>query len=550
MKKRLLLTGIILIMIILNAENISIDNIEPGMQGYALTVFKGTDIDTINIEVIDIVRKYNGNRDMILVRCSGNNVEKTGIAQGMSGSPVYIENKLAGALSYTWSNMKEAIGGVTLIDDMLELDEFTVNREGEAYEIKRIESPLVLGGVSDNTIDMLKDEMYRDFMPTVIASAGNKDVYNVRDSDIKPGSAVAVKLVEGDMNASAIGTCTYVKDNSIYLFGHPFYTKGNVNFPVSEAYIYTILPRNDISFKMGIPFDDNPAVAVQDRVSGLLARTDIKPDMIPVKFKYPDMEINLKFVRDEDILSSIIPLMFTQSLNDKAKSTGPMTVYYDMCLYSHSTGDVTYRNIISSEYTPIYAYIDIQSILFAYLKNIFTAPIVDSVIINSRIEEDLLIYTIKDIVLPRKYYSPGETVNGYIVAGKFRDGEEQLPFTMTIPQNIQGDSIMLLAINGRDEPVFELQRNEGKYEFTNIDELNKVIEKLKPADNIILKMVDNSIGYTQMNKEYTKLTGTRISQMIMMGNKQIFAGLIGEQILKAPGVVNGQVSEIIKIRRK
>lgn len=535
--------------IMLNGELMSVDDVKPGMRGYALTVFKGTEIDTINVEVIDIVRKYNGSRDMILVKCSGENIEKTGIAQGMSGSPVYFDNKLAGSLSYTWSNLKEAIAGVTLIEDMLELNEFTVSTEGRTLNMERIESPIVLGGVSDRTIDMLKEQISSDIMPSIIASAGNNDVYEQEASDIRPGSAIAVKLVEGDMNASAIGTCTFTEGSSLYLFGHPFYTKGDVHFPVSEAYIYTILPRLDMSFKMGIPFHDNPAVAVQDRVSGLLATSDIEPDMIPVIFRYDNAQTSLSFVRDEDILSSLVPLMFTQSLNDNAKSTGPMTVAYDMSLYSDITGNVNYRNVISSEYTPIYAYIDMQSILFAYLKNIFKAPVIDSIVINAQISEELLMYTVKDIVLPRKYYEPGETVTGYIVTGKFRGGDEKISFSMTIPENVQGDSILLLAINGRDEPVFELQRNEGKYEFTNIDELNSVIEKLKPADNIILKMVDNSIGYTQMNKEYTKLPGTRISQMIMMGNKQIYAGLMGEQIIKAPGVVNGQISETIKIRR-
>ncbi len=528
-----------------------INLVKPGMKGYALTVFKGTQIDTVKLEVIDMVMNYNGSRDIILVRCFGDNIEKTGIAQGMSGSPVYFDGKLAGSLSYTWANIKEPIAGVTLIEDIVAVDDFTVKSGNDSYEMKKIASPLILGGISDDVLEALADKFPSFLNSVFISSSGSNAVYDKEKSNIKPGSSIAVKIVDGDMTAAAIGTCTYTEGNKIFMFGHPFYMRGEVNFPVSESYIYTVLSRTDLSFKMGIPFRDNAGVALQDRIAGVVAYTDIEPDMIPVNFVFKSGDkIHLEFVRDEDIISSMLPLMFTQSLYDLHKSEGAMTLFYDIEIFSSETGNVVYKNVISSDYTPIFAYIDIQSILYVYLKNVFKSPIIDSISVNAKIEENLQTYVLKDIIVPQKYYDPGDIINGYLLLNRFRGNDEKIPFQMQIPENIQSDSVMLFAINGRDEPVFELQRSEGKYEFTNLDELNNIIEKLKPANSIILKMINGNPGYSEMNKEYTKQTGTHISQMILMGKKPVTAGLVEEITVEGQGVISGQISEIIKIRRK
>ncbi len=549
--KRIILILFVFIVLMLEAKEFAeFNEIHRGMKGYALTVFEETDIDTIQLEVIDIVRNYNGSQDVILVKCLGENIEKTGIAQGMSGSPVYFNNKLAGALSYTWANMKEPIAGVTAINDMLKINEFEVHGKNGIYKLQGIMNPIILNGVSDKVIESVKDYMPSSINGFTISGSGSSEYYDKRKSNIKPGSAVAVKIVEGDMNASAIGTCTYKDGDKLYLFGHPFYMKGEIQFPVSEAYIYTILAKTDLSYKIGIPFVDNEATAVQDRMAGVLALKNIKAPMIPVKFILNEKKnVNLNFVRDEDLISSLLPLMFIQSLFDNYKSAGSMTVQYDISIFSKKSGNVNYENMVSSDFAPIFAYIDIQSILYAYTKNIFKAPLIDSISINAEIREDILIYSIQDIIIPKKYYSPGETINGSILLSKLRGNEENIKFTLNIPDNIQGDSIILVAISGRDEPIFELSRSEGMYDFTNFDELRNIITKLKPANSIIVKLIDNKTGFVDVNKEYTKLTRTKITQMLLMGKKQVYAGLLNEEVLSTSGVITGQSTAIIKIRR-
>lgn len=529
-----------------SADFISPSEISKGIKGYCVTVFSGTKTDTFDVEVLDVVRNFNGDNDMILVRCIGANIEASGVAMGMSGSPVYFDNRLAGSLSFTWSYLKEPVAGITPIEDMIRMSSYDGSIEPSSYQFKEIAVPIVLSGVSSEALNMLEKEISLPFNSRLISGTAEGSVNE--KSDITPGKGVAVKLVEGDMTASAIGTCTYVSGDTIFAFGHPLFQKGIVDYPISEAYIYTVMPKTDISFKMGRPFADQFGSIRQDRATGILAVKNEITQMIPVRFNINGKIYNLGFIQDEDLLSSILPMMFVSAVTNQYNSAGPLTVDFSMKLYSRS-GNIQYDNMVSSESGAFMIYLDMMSLLTAYLKNIFVSTKTDSVIINAEVSEKLNVLGIEDVVLSGNYYKPGDKIEGEIILSQLRGSRIIQPFSIDIPENASGDSLMLMIINGRDEPIFEIGRSEGRYNFNSIEELKNIIASLKPANSIVIKLMEFSGGTIDKNKEYVKMTGTMTSQMLRLGMQPVNAGILNEKNLQTNGVISGQKPRIIHIRR-
>lgn len=290
-------------------RTISVDQIQPGMKGVAYTVFEGTKPEPMDLEVLGVMKNMNGPKgDIILIRLKGKKVEYTGVVAGMSGSPVYVEGRLAGALAFRIGEFsKEPIAGVTPISQMLEIN--AMDRSGAidtptahssasvpsktsgpgqpgdiqarsfANYLKPIETPLVFNGFSEETI--------RQFAPQ-FASAGIVPVMGAGSvSDAKqpepmePGSAVSAILVRGDMDIAATCTVTYMDPQRLLACGHPLLQYGMVDMPMTKANVLATLPSPLNAFKI-VNATEPVGSFVQDRHTGILGVFGKEPQMIPV----------------------------------------------------------------------------------------------------------------------------------------------------------------------------------------------------------------------------------------------------------------------------
>lgn len=290
------------------ANLLTVDQIRPGMRGVAYTVFEGVKPEPMDVEVLGVLKNLNGPKgDLIVVRLRGPKAEYNGVVSGMSGSPVYIEGKLAGALSYRLAIFsKEAIAGVTPIADMLEINELDRSqapssapapaRSGEeatavaapapqpelrgyAQQLTPIETPLVFSGFSE--------EALRRFAPQFTA-AGIQPVMGAGSASsepqpepLEPGSAVSAVLVQGDMNIAATCSVTYVDPERLLACGHPLYQFGAVDLPMTKATVLATLPSTYASFKI-VNTTEPVGAFVQDRHTGILGRFGRSARMIPV----------------------------------------------------------------------------------------------------------------------------------------------------------------------------------------------------------------------------------------------------------------------------
>jgi hypothetical protein len=312
----LLVLGVSLSVATLNAQTsqptIPVDQIHAGMRGVAYTVFVGVKPESMDVEVLGVLRNVNGPKgDIILVRLHGTKVEYTGVVAGMSGSPVYLNGKLAGALAFRIGEFsKEPIAGVTPIADMLEINALdkspaeevsaikpsVANAAGKtaapgdgatfpgsvqnfAEYLKPIDTPLVFNGFSEEAV--------RQFAPQ-FASAGVMPVMGAgsvseekQPEPLEAGSAVSAILVRGDMDIAATCTVTYIDPQRLLACGHPLLQFGSVDLPMNKAQVLATLPSPLNAFKI-VNTTEQAGVFVQDRHTGILGVFNKQPDMIPV----------------------------------------------------------------------------------------------------------------------------------------------------------------------------------------------------------------------------------------------------------------------------
>jgi hypothetical protein len=286
-------------------ETIPVDQIHAGMHGVAYTVFQGTKPEAMNLEVLGVLRNANGPKgDIILIRLIGEKPEYTGVVAGMSGSPVYLDGKLAGALAFRIGTFsKEPIAGVTPIAEMLEINaldqtptDTTVaaksvgpsktaspgtssGLENLANYLKPIEAPLVFSGFSEQALQLFAPQFAAAGITPVM---GTGSVSNAKQPEpLEPGSAVSAILARGDMDIAATCTVTYMDADHLLACGHPLLQFGQIALPMTKAQVLATLPSPLNAFKI-VNATEPVGAFVQDRHTGIMGEFNKQPEMIPV----------------------------------------------------------------------------------------------------------------------------------------------------------------------------------------------------------------------------------------------------------------------------
>ena len=325
-----LLAGLLTVSLPAATALMPLSEVRPGMVGVGRTVFEGTELKDFKVHILGVLRNIQGpRRDLILARLEGAGLAESGVAQGMSGSPVYIDNRLVGAVSYSIGNFsKEPIAGITPIAEMTEATplprragtgqarlELPITRESLAATLaaasarltpfarrpadvqsigispsagaqigsmlRPISVPLIMGGFEPETVDLVSGA-FRDagFTPMVSGmTAGSQPAAPA--GPLREGDAIGVALASGDIDMGATGTITHIDGDRIYAFGHPFYNLGPAQFPMTRAYVYTILPSLLTSFKIS-SMGETIGTMTQDRPTAIAGTLGKGPALVPM----------------------------------------------------------------------------------------------------------------------------------------------------------------------------------------------------------------------------------------------------------------------------
>lgn len=310
-------------------EFIEASELVPGEEGFGLTVLRGDSIIRFPVTFIGRLENALVQQDMILIRLVGEPYDKSGIIQGMSGSPIYFRNRLLGALAYGWQFAKEPIAGVTPIKLMLRLLSEQAVPQPPPPGMIPLAAPLSVAGLPpDHT-----GEAWRriDALGFLAASGGRAFGH----ATLEPGSAVGVRLVDGDVSLTAIGTVTYVRDSDVIAFGHPFLNRGLSYLPMTGARIETILPATNISFKLGSATEDVGAIR-RDGATGISGSVGAVPSMIPmdvaIDAPWGSPRYHFRICRDDAITQQLFDVAWAMAAEAGAYTAGPAGVEVDVTL--------------------------------------------------------------------------------------------------------------------------------------------------------------------------------------------------------------------------
>jgi hypothetical protein len=287
---------------------ISIDEVKAGQRGYGLSVFAGTEPERFEVEVVGVMRNVSPDLSYILARLTGKGLEKSGVAAGMSGSPVFLDGRLAGAVAFSWPFSHEAIAGITPIESMRRLSGLKgmepvtpVPPVKLAEMLSGLISGKVPAGLLEQELAKLRPRMANDAVASVqwvtagfgdqsqgilrqalgqTGSAG-KALPGATEKNLELGSAVAAVLVDGDFRLAAIGTVTDRYGDQVLAFGHPFLGLGPITVPMASAEVVTVLSNQNTSFKISNLGDEIGAFQ-QDRKAGIQGRLGAKAPTVPM----------------------------------------------------------------------------------------------------------------------------------------------------------------------------------------------------------------------------------------------------------------------------
>ncbi len=477
-----------------------LDQVKTGVEATGFTVWQGDKIEPFKVHIIGVLRNVIGpKRDLIIAKLEGGPLAETGVIAGMSGSPVYIDGQLVGAVWYSLGQFaKEPIAGITPIAEMIDaamLDtprpvgtrarlEMPVTRESVAAALRAslswtrpfadrpgdvqafgggidrqvatmlrpIATPLNLGGLSPELADMV-GSAFRDFGFLPIAGAAAGQAAGASNAPLRPGSAVGVNIVSGDFNMGATGTVTEVIGNRVYAFGHPFLSLGPIAFPMTKAYVHTLLPSLTSSMKIST-LGDVVGTVQQDRATTIAGLTGDAPSTIPVKLSLEsdrgyNKQFEFRIVNDQMLTPLFTYVSIVSTLTSYERETGAATFNMKGTMNVKSHGEIKFEDLFSGNGASLNAAGSVMAPLTFLLDNDFEPIQIESVDLTIQSTEQPRTATIERVWLDGIRARAGRSVPLKVLMRTYRGEEVIQTVPLEIPANATGSLSVMVSDGNR-----------------------------------------------------------------------------------------------------
>lgn len=342
-----------------------IDDVRPGQRAVGRTVFQGDAIEDFEVEILGVLENFSGPKTSVIFgRLSGGPLERTGVMAGMSGSPVYIEGRLAGAVAFTYPFSKEPLAGIRPIGEMVSGFEEAApsdlqsspaiavvledwgEQAGLSPRVRRstaasapagdrlhpIATPVSMGGFSDDTLQVFQDRFRALGLRPLQGAGGRLREQAIRDpaDPLEPGAMISVGLIRGDLTMNASGTVTHVDGSRIFAFGHRFLSAGATSLPMMRATVMALVPNLSSSFKLSASGPQIGAVTL-DREAGIAGELGAEPALVPVRLGVRasdgrDSAYSMEIVRDAQLTPLLLQVALFSAISAGEPSFAPLTV--------------------------------------------------------------------------------------------------------------------------------------------------------------------------------------------------------------------------------
>lgn len=511
-----------------------LEKVRPGQKGYGKTVFHGNEVEKFDVEILGVLEKFEPRRNLILVRVSGSQLDRTGVFAGMSGSPVYIEEKLVGAIAYSFPFAKEPIAGVTPIQETLDVFKeihrlrappaperprpdillesaqlklpdylppfaplgFEAQLPGLAsvspFRLTRIATPVNTSGFSAPAVEYFR-ETFRRLGLVPVQGAGGAETSHFSQAPLEPGSSISVELARGDVSLSASGTVTHISGNKIYAFGHPFLNLGYTDMPMNQAAVLTIIPQLNTSHKVAAATRMVGAVK-QDRATGIMGMSGSEARLIPVHLKVrtsrnEDREYAFETIRDSFLTPFVLTFSVYSSLISSEKALGDQTLRIKSTVSIAEHPEVVFENNIARpSNNPVAAAVAAAAPAHLLLNSGFEQLEVEHVGIEIEAVEQIWEATLEKVWQDKLEARPGEEVNLTVFLRKFNGETMVEKFPVKIPEDILPGPLKIMIGDGLSLAKSDAESNQGRFIPENVRQLVRAINNLKKNDRLYVRL--------------------------------------------------------------
>jgi len=493
-----------LILLLLNSINIP-----DSSQLYSLSVFSGIKIDTFDLTYISTVPNGNATNNMIIAKCNGAFFQKNGVLQGMSGSPVYFNGTLIGALSAAWADNLEPIVGITLIENMWSEVRFGL---GNFNNISRNNIIAIsTTGLDRNSQDFLQNQFSEHFL---LVDGGGK---SVNGSPFIPGGVICVQLAGGDATLAASGTITDIKGDTVIGFGHPFLGEGTCNYPMAGGYIHTVMPLRTLGFKLASPNEINGTI-ISDVSSGIAGIIGQEPEIINLKVNINSDNLYDTFsywvCKSKLFTSILIPSLINTSLINSGIYSHNSYIDISTVIYLPDKEPIVfsnaYNNLLSFQTDWMFT---IQIIVQSLIENNFLEIYPDSLITNISISNNHDELIIENVLIPESNTQRGDSLDIFIVLNSYQANQFIKKITIPIPTSFFDTTLGVLVTDAVNLPIFYDIKNLSWSNFFNIDQFLDYIRNLPVNNKLYVLLYKNTTGSYFNGKEIPVLPLTYLGAL-------------------------------------
>jgi hypothetical protein len=573
-----------------------LSQVQPGMKGVAYTIFTGDEIEKVDLVVLGVLHNALGpKQDIILVQLLGEKTEHTGVVAGMSGSPVYFDGKLAGALSLKLGTFtKEAIGGVTPIENMLDVEKApeppanapspasvitapqtnTVNTfvaariplpenfarqtsAGDGQFLVPIETPLITTGLYPETIAQFSKQLSTWGMTMM---AGGTAAPSPEDAQLKPGDMVGVELIRGDLSITPGCTVTTVDHGKILACGHPIFSFGNVSMPLARAHVVTTLASAMASTKI-ISTGGTIGTLTQDRVTAIGGRLGGGPPMIPLDVTLvtgaEQKQFRFEIIESPQLTPLLVAVAAYNGIVGNTAYGEGSTLQLDgeIVIRGHTTA--TLKDLFAPTDNPVsggyFVATDVQSTFAQIYSNPYETPHVTAIHLRVTALPERRAATIDDAWVEANELRPGQTVNVKVQLRPYRGPAFVQEFPITIPmQTARGPLQLVISDAETVNRTVQSLTAGSQGQLPGLEELIKLMNREHQNDRLYATLLQPTPTLMVEDKVMPNAPASAINVLDQRqspgGARLLYQSTAGEWSVEMHQVISGERTLTITVK--
>jgi hypothetical protein len=577
--------------------------VREGMRGTARTVFRGSEPEEFNVEILGVLPGGVGpKQDLIIGRISGGPADRTAVFAGMSGSPVYVDGKLIGAISYSFPFSKEPICGITPIEQMISIFEqkhpegrkrpdgqafsfselvaaadgtnmpevpapgglVTVSDQNSAIvavagqSFQRIATPVTFTGFSAETLKIFGPQLMRAGLLPVAAAGGAAPITPLKKANeqiLQGGTSVSMQLTRGDYSLAAAGTVTLRDGEKIYAFGHPFLSLGTSDLPMSESSVVTVVPNINNSFKLAVP-GSMVGSMTQDRATGVFGSLGRAPRMIPVTVSVRTSRgqvetLNYEVVKDEFLTPLLLNITVFNALLAQERGVGELQVDVSGEVRVKGQKPVTVERRFAGGNAAQMAASSVATPVAILLRGRFDELDIERIELNLASTDGSKTGVLDRLMVDRSRAAAGETIEiqAFARTQAGRIFVQRIPFK--VPEGTSPGPLSIIVGDG-----FAVQQSSATQHFVprDLSDLIGTLNRVRRPDRLYLQAARTTqgaiIGSSEMPNLPPSVIATLNNDRTVGGVKPAVTTVISEtEVAPAAFIIGGQQMITIEVIR-